>query len=366
MKPMIALVVFAAAAFACSEPASSPAPAPQAAPAPEAAPAAPAGPDRAALRARANQILGSLPDEAVSETNPVTEAKITLGRMLYYDTRFSKAQQISCNSCHGLATSGVDGEPTSAGHRGQRGARNSPSVYNAAFHVAQFWDGRAADVEAQAKGPVLNPIEMAMPDEAHVITVLRSIPGYAPLFQAAFPGQKDPISYDDFARAIGAFERRLVTSDRFDAFLEGNDAALTDTEVAGLEAFLDTGCTTCHMGPTVGGKLFQKIGLVEPYPTTDVGRFEVTKNEADRQVFKVPSLRNVEKTGPWFHDGSITTLDDAIRKMARYQLGKQLDDAQVASLHAFLASLTGSADAAYIAVPELPPSGPDTPAPDPS
>jgi cytochrome c peroxidase len=362
MKPMIALLAVSAAVFACSEPASPPAPAPQSA----GAPAAPAGPDRAALRARANQILGSLPDEAVSESNPVTEAKITLGRMLYYDTRFSKAQQLSCNSCHGLATSGVDGEPTSPGHRGQRGGRNSPSVYNAAFHVAQFWDGRAADVEEQAKGPVLNPIEMGMPGEAQVIAVIRSIPGYPPLFQAAFPGEKDPITYDNFARAIGAFERRLVTSDRFDAFLEGNDTALTDTEVAGLETFLDTGCTACHMGPTIGGKLFQKLGLVEPYPTKDAGRFEITKNEADRQFFKVPSLRNVEKTGPWFHDGSITTLDDAIRTMARIQLGKQLDDAQVASIHAFLASLTGTADATYIAVPELPASGPNTPPPDPS
>jgi cytochrome c peroxidase len=362
MKPMIALLAISAATLACSEPASPPAPVPQAPP----AAVAPAGPDRAALRTRANQTLGSLPDEALSDANPVTDAKITLGRMLFYDTRFSKAQEISCNSCHDLAKSGVDGEPTSPGHRGQRGARNSPSVYNAAFHVAQFWDGRAADVEAQAKGPVLNPIEMGMPSEAAVIAVIRSIPGYAPLFAAAFPGEKDPINYDNFARAIGAFERRLVTSDRFDAFLEGNEDALTDSEVAGLETFLDTGCTACHMGPTIGGGLFQKLGLVEPYPTKDAGRFEVTKNEADRQFFKVPSLRNVEKTGPWFHDGSITTLDDAIRTMARIQLGKQLSDAQVASIHAFLATLSGSADAAYIAKPELPPSGPKTPAPDPS
>ena len=364
MKPMIALVLLGAAALACSEPASPPAP--SAAPETPATPAAPAGPDRAALRTRANQLLGSLPDEAASESNPLTEAKITLGRMLFYDPRFSKAQQLSCNSCHGLATAGVDGEPTSAGHRGQRGARNSPSVYNAAFHIAQFWDGRAADVEEQAKGPVLNPIEMGMTGEAQVIKVIRSIPGYLPLFQAAFPDQKDPITYDNFARAIGAFERRLVTADRFDSFLEGNDAALSDVEVAGLETFLDTGCTACHMGPAVGGRMYQKLGLVEPYPTNDAGRYEVTKNEADRHFFKVPSLRNVEKTGPWFHDGTVTSLDDAIRKMAKHQLGKQLDDAQVASIRAFLATLTGTADAVYIAMPELPPSGPDTPAPDPS
>ena len=358
MQRMIVLALLSAAVLACSEPASAPTPAP------EAAPAAPAGPDRAALRARANEILGSLPDEAVSESNPITDEKIALGRMLYYDPRFSKAQQLSCNSCHSLATAGVDNQPTSLGHRGQRGTRNSPTVYNAAFHIAQFWDGRAPDVEEQAKGPVLNPVEMGMASEAQVISVLNSIPGYLPLFQAAFPGEKDPINYDNFGRAVGAFERRLVTSDRFDAFLEGNDDALSDTEVAGLATFLDTGCTACHMGPTIGGKLYQKLGLVEAYPTKDAGRFEFTKNEADRQFFKVPSLRNIEKTGPWFHDGSITTLDDAIRTMARIQLGKQLDDAQVASIRAFLTTLTGTADAAYIKMPELPPSGPDTPAPD--
>jgi cytochrome c peroxidase len=207
---------------------------------------------------------------------------------------------------------------------------------------------------------------MAMAGEAQVIAMMRSIPGYLPLFQAAFADEKDPINYDNFARAIGAFERRLVTSDRFDAFLEGNDTALTDTEVAGLESFLDTGCTACHMGPTLGGTLYQKLGLVEPYPTNDAGRFEVTKNEADRHFFKVPSLRNVEKTGPWFHDGSIASLDEAIRKMAKHQLGKPLDDAQVASIRAFLMSLTGNADADYIAMPKLPESGPNTPPPDPS
>jgi cytochrome c peroxidase len=157
-----------------------------------------------------------------------------------------------------------------------------------------------------------------------------------------------------------------VTADRFDSFLEGNDEALNDAEVAGLALFLDTGCTARHMGPTIGGGMYQKLGLVEPYPTHDAGRYEVTKNEADRGFFRVPSLRNVEKTGPWFRDGSVTSLDDAIRKMAKHQLGRQLDDAQVASLRAFLATLTGTADAAYIAMPELPPSGPDTPPPDPT
>jgi cytochrome c peroxidase len=343
-------------------------PEPPAAPAatPEASPPVAPGPDRAALRERARGIFGELPDEATSEANPVTEAKVELGRMLYFDPRLSKNHDISCSSCHDLASFGVDGEPTSSGHAGQRGKRNAPTVYNAAFHLSQFWDGRAADVEEQAKGPVLNPVEMAMPDGDAVVAVLRSIPGYPPLFAAAFPGEEEPLSYDNMARAIGAFERRLVTPSPFDAFLEGQDAALDDAEVAGLAVFLDTGCISCHNGPAIGGGSYQKLGAVKPYPTEDTGRFEVTGQESDRFVFKVPSLRNVARTGPWFHDGSITSLEQAIRIMAEHQLGRTLTDAQVASIAAFLASLTGEVDVVYTAAPDLPESGPDTPAPDPS
>ena len=324
------------------------------------------GPSSSALRARASAIFGTLPETADSATNPSTLEKTSLGRMLYFDPRLSKNRDISCNSCHDLAAFGVDGEATSPGHRGQRGGRNSPTVLNAAFHVAQFWDGRAADVEEQAKGPVLNPIEMAMPDEATVVAVLRSIPGYPPLFAAAFPDAEEALTYDNMARAIGAFERRLVTPSRFDAFLAGDDDALTDPEQAGLAAFMEVGCVSCHLGPVLGGTLYRKLGFVKPYPSEDPGRVEVTKNEADRAVFKVPSLRNVAKTGPYFHDGSIATREQAIRIMAEYQLGRTLDDDQVAAISAFLASLTGVVDTAYTARPDLPPSGPDTPAPDPS
>lgn len=322
--------------------------------------------DRTAAAERARAVFGVLPPEAASESNPVTEEKIILGRMLYYDARLSKNHDISCNSCHLLDNFGVDSQATSPGHRGQRGGRNSPTSYNAALHVAQFWDGRAPDVEEQAKGPVLNPIEMAMPDEAAVVALLHSIPGYAPLFRAAFPQDKDPITYDNMARAIGAFERRLITPGRFDPFLSGDSEALSDEEVAGLLAFMDTGCITCHMGPAVGGTLYRKLGLVQPYPTQDPGRFAITGNDADRGVFKVPSLRNVAKTGPWLHDGSLKNLDEVIRVMSRHQLGRELDDAQVVAIHAFLASLTGSIDEAYVARPVLPESGPDTPLPDPS
>lgn len=325
-----------------------------------------ADPDRAQLAERARGIFGVLPEEAPNPDNPFTPEKIQLGRMLYYDTRFSLSQEISCNTCHPLARYGVDGEPTSVGHEGKRGERNAPTVYNAAFHIAQFWDGRAADVEEQAKGPVLNPVEMAMPSEDYVLRVLRSIPGYQELFRKAFPEDEEPINYDNFGRAIGAFERRLVTPSRFDAFLEGDLDALSDAEVRGLQTFLDTGCIACHVGPTVGGTMYQKVGAVHPYPTEDVGRYAVTKEEKDRHVFKVPSLRNVAETAPYFHDGQVKTLEEAVRKMAYHQLGRELEDAQVAQIITFLESLTGRIDEEYVARPELPESSESTPTPDPS
>jgi cytochrome c peroxidase len=326
--------------------------------------AAPAGADP--LLDQARMVFQPLPAEAASAENPLTPEKIALGRMLYYEKRISKNHDLSCNSCHGLGTFGVDHEKTSEGHRGQRGDRNSPTVYNAAFHVAQFWDGRAPTVEEQAKGPVLNPVEMAMPAETQVLAVLRSIPGYAPAFAAAFPGEADPITYDNFGRAVGAFERRLVTPSRFDAYLGGDASALTAEEKKGLQTFIATGCPTCHNGVAIGGGMFQKLGLVEPYPTQDKGRAKVTGRQEDEYVFKVPSLRNVAKTGPWFHDGGVDTLDMAVRLMARFQLGRTLTDAEAGSIAAFLNALTGAIPTDYVAEPVLPESGPTTPRPDPS
>jgi cytochrome c peroxidase len=322
--------------------------------------------DRAALRERAAGVLAPLPEVAASETNPITDAKVELGRMLYYEPRLSKNQDVSCNTCHPLDRYGADAKKTSSGHEEQVGARNSPTVYNAALHFAQFWDGRAADVEEQAKGPVMNPVEMAMPSEDYVLEVLGSIPGYEPLFAAAFPGEEPAITFDNMARAIAAFERKLLTPSPFDAFLEGDVAALDEEQIEGLELFLDTGCTVCHQGVGIGGGMYQKLGLVRPYPTEDAGRFDVTGNEADRGFFKVPSLRNVAETGPYFHDGSVAELDEAIRIMASVQLGKDLGDEQVETLRAFLGSLTGRLPETLIAKPELPESGPDTPDPDPS
>lgn len=361
MRKSIVLALLGAATLAgCGKPA------PQTAPA--TAPAAPATaaarPDAAALQSRAAGIFKVLPAEMDSPDRPITEAKVTLGRILYYENRLSKNQAISCNTCHDLARYGVDGEPTSSGHKAQRGGRNSPTTYNAALHIAQFWDGRAADVEEQAKGPVLNPIEMAMPDAGTVVKVLKSIPGYMPLFQAAFPGEADPVNYDNAAAAIGAFERRLVTPSPFDRFVAGDTAALSNEQLTGLATFMDTGCATCHSGVAVGGGMYQKLGLVKPFETADTGREEVTRNPADKFFFKVPSLRNITETGPYFHDGKVATLDDAIRLMADHQLGRTLTDGQLAEIKAFFGSLKGEIPASYIAKPELPASGPATPKPD--
>jgi cytochrome c peroxidase len=331
-----------------------------------AAPAAAGALDRDAVRQQAQAFLGALPRKAASAANPPSPVKIELGRMLYHEERLSKNHDISCNTCHLLDRHGVDGQPTSAGHRGQRGDRNSPTVYNAALHIAQFWDGRAADVEEQAKGPILNPVEMAMPSEEAVLATLESIPGYAPLFAAAFPEDEQPITYDNLARAIGAFERELLTPSPFDAFLAGDDAAMTDAQVAGLDTFLSSGCVVCHGGPVMGGGMYRKLGLVKPYPTEDPGRQAVTGDAADLHVFKVPSLRNVADTGPYLHDGSIESLDEVIRIMATHQLGSELSASQVASIRTFLEALTGEVDERLSARPELPPSGPSTPKPDPS
>lgn len=323
-----------------------------------AAPEPAAGIDAAALQAQAAAMFKVLPAEMSAEAAPVTEAQITLGRILYYDPRLSRNQDISCNSCHDLARYGVDGEPTSSGDKGQLGGRNSPTTYNAALHIAQFWDGRAADVEAQAKGPILNPVEMAMADAGSVIKVLKSIPGYPELFQAAFPGDADPVNYDNVGRAIGAFERRLVTPAPFDRFIAGDLTALDATQLAGFSTFVNSGCASCHSGAGVGGGMYQKLGLVKPFATTDTGRAGVTQNEADKFFFKVPSLRNIDRTGPYFHDGKVATLDAAIRLMAEHQLGKTLTDQEVAGITGFLGSLTGTIPADYIAMPALPGKSP--------
>ena len=327
------------------------------------APVAAAAPTLDLVQARA--IFKPLPTRFDSATNQATPAKIALGRMLYYETRLSKAQELSCNSCHQLDKGGVDGVQFSTGHKSQLGGRNSPTVFNAAGQVAQFWDGRAPTVEEQAKGPILNPVEMAMPDPAHVLVVLRSIPGYVAAFKQAFPADKDPISYDNFGNAIGAFERGLVTPTAFDAFVAGKDDALSPAARDGLALFMTTGCATCHNGVLVGGAMYMKLGVTAPYQNQkDQGRYDLTKNEADRMFFKVPTLRNVAATAPYYHDGSVTDLTTAVQTMAQLQLGKTLSASDTASIISFLQSLSGSVAADYIAKPMLPPSGATTPKPD--
>jgi cytochrome c peroxidase len=297
------------------------------------------------------RIFGALP-AAMEGRSSITEDKVTLGRMLYYDVRLSKSRAISCNSCHDLSKYGVDGEPTSDGHNGAKGERNSPTVYNAAGQFAQFWDGRAADVEEQVKGPALNPVEMAMPSEAAVVAVLKSIPEYPEAFKRAFPDDKDPVTFKNAANAIGAFERKLVTPSRWDKFLKGEQAALTNAEKAGFNQFFQTGCHSCHSGTLAGGKIFQKLGLLRDWPdTSDLGRYRVTRSAGDRMVFKVPSLRNVEKTGPYFHNGKVATLEQAVALMAEYQLGRTLADSEIKSIVTWLKSLTGEIPADYIKRP---------------
>ena len=311
------------------------------------------------------QMFQPLQESIPSDKNPITEVKETLGRMLYYEPRLSKGQSISCNSCHMLDKYGVDLQATSDGHKGQRGDRNSPTVYNAAGHFVQFWDGRAADVEEQAKGPVMNPVEMAMPSEKRVIAVLKSMPEYVDLFKRAFPEDKDPVNYGNMARAIGVFERKLVTPSRWDKFLRGDSQALTSDEKAGFNLFMETGCQGCHSGTYLGGAMYQILGLAKPWPdTSDPGREKVTKDPLDRMMFKVLGLRNVAETKPYFHNGKVQTLEQAVSGMAEYQLGKILSESQVRSLITFLKTLTGEIPAEYIKMPVLPKSTGKTPKPD--
>ena len=284
-----------------------------------------------------------------------SDAEIALGRTLYYETLLSDGHDVSCNSCHALNGYGADGRRVSFGHKGQQGSRNANTVYNAAGQVAQFWDGRAPSVEEQAKGPILNPAEMGMPNTGAVLEHLKTSAKYRAAFAAAFQGESNPITYDNLGRAIGAFERGLVTPSRWDAYLKGDTAALTVQEKRGVRTFIAAGCTTCHAGTYVGGQQFQRAGLMHPWPATaDSGRIAVTKAPGDRFVFKVPTLRNVDKTGPYFSDGSVGSLDSAIVMMGHYQLGVALTGAQVQDIHAWLRALTGEIPVRYVAEPQLP------------
>ncbi len=295
---------------------------------------------------RARTTFQPLPASADNPDNPVTDAKVKLGKILYFDNRLSKDQTQSCNTCHDLSTFGVDRKPTSPGDAGKLGPRNSPTVLNAALHTSQFWDGRAKDVEEQAGMPILNPIEMAIPSEQFLIDRLSKVKMYQDLFKAAFPDDTNPITYENLKKAIAAFERTLLTPSKFDDYLKGNANALTVEEKKGLKTFMDVGCTTCHMGSLLGGNMFQKFGLYGNYweltgsDPIDNGRFDVTGNEAEKYMFKVPSLRNIAETYPYFHDGSVKSLEEATKIIAKLNLNKDLTDQEVKEIVTFLKALT--------------------------
>ncbi|MBO8092257.1 MAG: cytochrome-c peroxidase [Prosthecochloris sp.] len=307
-----------------------------------------------------------LRNEPVTPIEPaiITDAgMVELGKKLYFDPRLSLSGFISCNSCHNLSMGGSDNLKSSIGHGWVRGPINSPTVLNSSMNLAQFWDGRAKDLKEQAGGPIANPGEMAFTHEL-AVEMLRSIPGYVDEFRTVY-GEK-PIDIDMVTEAIAAFEETLVTPGaRFDLWLKGDDTALTEEELAGYELFKSSGCTACHNGPLLGGNSFQKMGLVEPYQSTsDVeGRSAVTGKDADRFKFKVPTMRNVELTYPYFHDGAAETLAEAVEIMGRIQLGRTYSEEENRSIVAFLKTLTG--DQPRIELPLLPPSSDDTPRPDP-
>ena len=293
------------------------------------------------LLVEAREVVEKLPDKMPGSEND-TPARIRLGKKLYNEEAISINRTQSCNSCHRLdeKLGGVDNQPTSTGAEGQLGGRNAPTTLNAGFHIAQFWDGRAPDLAAQAKGPVLNSIEMGMPDEASVLKRLKE-EGYERTFKRAFADAEQPLTYDNYAEAVAAFERTLITRDRFDDFLGGDETALCDNGKKGLALFMEIGCADCHSGALLGGDGYEKMGDANAYANTeDLGRFEVTKKEEDKFVFKVPSLRNIAITGPYFHDGKAAELCDAVKQMATLQLGEELTEDQTAQIVCFLGSLT--------------------------
>ena len=291
--------------------------------------------------------------------NPATPAKVELGTMLYFDPRLSASHAISCSSCHNIGLGGVDAQETSIGHGWQRGGRNAPTVFNAVFNTAQFWDGRAKDLEQQAGGPLVNPVEMASPPE-HVVEQLAGIPGYVAAFKTAFPGDAQPLTQANVERAIAVFEATLITPNApFDRYLEGDASALSDTQKQGLQLFMDKGCAACHNGINVGGGMYAPFGVVENpgaelLPPNDKGRFTVTKSVSDEYVFKVPTLRNIALTAPYFHTGRSWDLRQAVAVMGVTQLGARLTPDESEKVAVFLESLTG--EQPKIVHPILPPS----------
>ncbi len=306
-----------------------------------------------------------LPKEAPGLTNsPMSTSKVELGKKLYFDKRLSKTAEVSCNSCHNVMGNGSDGQSVSTGIQGLKGNRRAPTVWNSAFWQVQFWDGRAPSLEEQAKGPLINPIEMGMENHDAVVKRISKIPGYKSEFKKVF-GQGDAITIDQVAQAIAAYERTLITPESaYDRYLKGDKKALTASAVRGMNLVKSVGCIACHSGPHFNGPaqaggFFMKFPLIpgseyiKKYELDqDLGRYQVTHNEADKNLWRVPSWRNVEITGPYFHNGKVKTLDEAVRVMAKTQLGKDLKKNEVNDIVSFLKSLTGKRPPQTM--PELP------------
>jgi len=291
----------------------------------------------------------------VPADNPITPEKVALGKQLYFDGRLSKDGTVSCNSCHNLAAAGADNKPVSTGVGGAQGTRNSPTVWNSAFHSAQFWDGRAPSLEEQAKGPLVNPVEMAMPSFDAVVARVKAVPGYVAQFDKVFG--KNSVTIDNIAKAIATYERTLIsTGSKFDNFRFLDKSALTQAEFDGFRTFRQSGCVQCHMGPDFAGPppLARGAGFYQKFPRfpdnalitqykllDDGGRFNATKQEADRHVYRVPTLRNVAETAPYFHNGRVPTLAEAVRVCAKGGSNVDLSQSQVQTIVAFLGTLTG-------------------------
>ncbi len=315
------------------------------------------GAGASALRERAQELFSPLPSTIPAlNDNIITEEKIDLGKALFFDPRMSASSVFSCNSCHNLATGGDDNMETSIGHAWQKGPRNSPTVLNAVFNEAQFWDGRAADLAEQAKGPVQAGVEMAnTPD--NVVATLMSMPQYIDWFTASFPGEENPVSFDNFAKAIEAYEATLITPAPFDAFLNGDEAALNEDQKTGLALFMDKGCSSCHNGINLGGNGYYPFGLIEKpgadvLPPDDRGRFAVTETADDSYVFRAAPLRNIDQTAPYFHSGKVWDLKVAVQIMGTSQLGEEINDAEADQIVAFLGALTGKMpDVTYPVLP---------------
>lgn len=305
--------------------------------------------------------LSSEPIKPIEPAKITEPEKVELGKKLWFDPRLSRSGFISCNSCHNLSTGGSDNLPTSIGHNWQEGPINSPTVLNSSLSLAQFWDGRAANLQEQAGGPISNPVEMA---STHVLAldVISSIPQYRQAFAEIYDTSK--ITIENVTDAIAVFEETLVTpNSRFDLWLKGDDSALSEQELVGYQTFKNIGCVACHNGAAAGGTSFQRMGVIKPYETTNPaeGRSAVTGKDTDRFSFKVPTLRNVELTYPYFHDGAYWELEKAVDIMGQLQLGRELKEDEIDNIVAFLKTLTG--DQPSFTLPRLPPSTNKTPRP---